>query len=186
MENQPYQNRPQSTNPSTPITLQRESINQIDFPFVHHQSAFNKVVVENLGIVSDNSIQEVLAKALGRYAICELLIGANTIDTREGYLCYVGKNYFMLYQPETATCMMCDLYSLKYITFFAPNMKAQSMEIPESFTQQMQQIEQQQAPQQAVPCPNCAQQMPPTQQPYCYDPSRNEWSVLVQPNMPNS
>ena len=70
------------------------------------------------GTVSTNSYQEMFARLIGRYVICDFLIGTNTLYTRDGILTAVGQSYFLLYDPRTQATTSCDLYSLKFTTSF--------------------------------------------------------------------
>lgn len=87
-----------------------------DFP-VNHSSRQDGEKGKNNG-VDEQSLQEMLASAIGAYVICEFLIGTQNIVTREGVLASVGGSYFLLYQEQNDTYLLCDLFTLKFITFF--------------------------------------------------------------------
>jgi len=69
------------------------------------------------------SVQQVLSRNLGEYVSCEFLLGTATITMRQGILYAVGMNYFILYEPKRQTYVMCDVYSLKFITFYHPGQR---------------------------------------------------------------
>lgn len=71
--------------------------------------------------VVDHTFQESISRGIGHYVICEFLIGFNKINTREGILREVGKNYFILYNEETDSTISCDLDCLKFATFYSSN-----------------------------------------------------------------
>lgn len=68
--------------------------------------------------VEPDTLQEMLAAAIGAYVICEFLIGTQNIVTKEGVLASVGNSYFLLYQQENDTYLLCDIFTLKFVTFF--------------------------------------------------------------------
>ena len=63
-----------------------------------------------------NSLQQLLANNIGKYVICELLIGLRSMTVREGVLAEVGRDYFVLSSPNSGNLTSCDLYSLKFVT----------------------------------------------------------------------
>lgn len=68
--------------------------------------------------VNPDTLQEILAEAKGYYVVCEFLIGTTGLEKREGILQSVGTAYFILFDPITKTSMLCDLYSIKFVTFY--------------------------------------------------------------------
>ena len=67
------------------------------------------------------TVHDLLLRAIGQYVVCELLIGSQIV-TREGRLAHVGSDFFLLYNNAEDTATSCDLYSLKFITFYPANM----------------------------------------------------------------
>lgn len=63
------------------------------------------------------SIQQVLAMNKGEAVICEFLIGASNLVTKSGILYAVADKYFVLFHPNNNTYTVCDIYSVKFITF---------------------------------------------------------------------
>lgn len=64
------------------------------------------------------SLAGMLADNLGIFVVCEFLIGTVLIVRRDGILYSVGNNFLTLYQEEDDRYVVCDLYSLKFITFY--------------------------------------------------------------------
>ena len=77
----------------------------------------------SLGTVSDDSLQEILSKGIGRFVICEMLIGVEDMVTRQGLLTSVGKSYFVLYNETNSVSTVCDIYSLKFAHFLRPGLR---------------------------------------------------------------
>ena len=76
-----------------------------------------QAIANNMGVVSEDSLQELLSKGIGRYMECELLIGTQGMERREGILINVGNSYFVLYDLAMDRSMVCDLFSLRFATF---------------------------------------------------------------------
>lgn len=68
--------------------------------------------------VSVENYQEMLSNLIGSYIITELLIGIDRLILRQGYLTAVGPSYYILYDPEPNVNTVCDIYSLKFVSFF--------------------------------------------------------------------
>jgi len=64
------------------------------------------------------SVAAILQQNLGLFVICEFLIGTENIVSREGILYNVGINFITLYQEEEDRYVLCDLYSLKFVTIY--------------------------------------------------------------------
>ncbi|MBR0025859.1 MAG: hypothetical protein IJP37_01735 [Clostridia bacterium] len=77
----------------------------------------------SLGSVSEDSLQEILSKGIGRFVICEMLIGVEDMVTRQGLLTSVGKSYFVLYNETNGVSTVCDMYSLKFAHFLRPGLR---------------------------------------------------------------
>lgn len=65
------------------------------------------------------SVQQNLARNLGIYVAAEFLLGADRIR-REGILYSVGTSYFTLYEEAAETLVMCDIASVRFVTFYRP------------------------------------------------------------------
>ena len=69
------------------------------------------------------NVQQMMMGYIGKYVICELLIGLRSMSVREGVLIEVGQNYFILQNPNNGDHTSCDLYSLKFLTVPASGQK---------------------------------------------------------------
>ncbi len=67
------------------------------------------------------SLAAILNQNLGVYVECDFLIGTNNIVRKDGVLYAVGNNFVTLYQEADDRYVMCDLYSLKFVTFYPTN-----------------------------------------------------------------
>ena len=63
------------------------------------------------------SIQQVLFMNKCEAVICEYLIGSSNLVTKSGVLFAVADKYFVLFHPNNNTYTVCDIYSVKFITF---------------------------------------------------------------------
>lgn len=70
--------------------------------------------------VNPDTIQEVIALSVGNYVVVEFLIGIDNIVRREGVLTAVGVSWLLLYDEEAGTSVVCDMYSVKFVTYFDP------------------------------------------------------------------
>lgn len=65
-----------------------------------------------------NSFSEVLAQSIGYFAVCEFLIGTGGLVEKYGILFAAGTNFVTLYNHDEDSYTTCDLYSLKFVTFY--------------------------------------------------------------------
>jgi hypothetical protein len=61
-------------------------------------------------------IPNYLKSNIGRNVRAEFIIGSNQYTDRTGVLIEVGINYFVLEDVNSRTHVMCDLYSVKFVT----------------------------------------------------------------------
>ncbi|MBQ7096050.1 MAG: hypothetical protein IJN80_06350 [Clostridia bacterium] len=66
------------------------------------------------------SWQQILASNLGEYCYIDFLIGTQNLVRKEGILYNVGVSFVVLYEPKSMNYDVCDLYSIKFVTFPAP------------------------------------------------------------------
>ena len=66
------------------------------------------------------SIQQFLADNLGEYVVVEFLIGTNALTRKQGVLYAVGRSVLTLYEETSQTFVVCDIFSLKFVTFYLP------------------------------------------------------------------
>lgn len=66
------------------------------------------------------SMQQLLSENLGRYVMADFLIGVSNIVRRVGVLYSVGRGFVVLYDDNSHTFDVCDIFSLKFVAFFPP------------------------------------------------------------------
>jgi hypothetical protein len=67
-------------------------------------------------VMSPGYVPGYLKSLIGKYILAEFLIGTNTFVDRYGQLLEVGTNYFVLRDVNFNTTVMCDLYSVRFVT----------------------------------------------------------------------
>ncbi len=107
---------PYSPNAYTPNTYSPNIGNVSSYPPVQTNIAASQTDANSQ--VSAENYQEMLSELIGSYIITELLIGVDRLVLRQGYLTAVGQSYYILYDPEPRSSTVCDIYSLKFVTFF--------------------------------------------------------------------
>ena len=70
---------------------------------------------------SQDTLLELLQDNLGAYVQIEFLIGTQGMTSRFGALYAVGRNYVVLHDVGNQNYIVCDIYSVKFITFFSPD-----------------------------------------------------------------
>lgn len=63
--------------------------------------------------------QAYLKTQIGKKVRIEFLIGTNIVTDRTGILMDVGISYLIIEPEGTDDRMLCDIYSIKFVTFFA-------------------------------------------------------------------
>lgn len=66
------------------------------------------------------SMQQILSDNLGLFAVCEFLVGTQAMTRKEGILYAVGRGYVTLYDEVQQDFIVCDIFSLKFVTFYLP------------------------------------------------------------------
>ncbi len=66
------------------------------------------------------SMQQILSENLGKFVIADFLIGVSTIVRRVGIVYSVGSGFVVLYLDEYKAFQVCDIFSLKFVTFYPP------------------------------------------------------------------
>ena len=66
------------------------------------------------------SMQQVLSENVGKYVIIEFLIGTGPTTSRQGLLYYVGSQFLVLYDEFESRYVVCDIFSVKFVTFLLP------------------------------------------------------------------
>ena len=69
------------------------------------------------------SLQQILSKNVGEFVVVEFLIGTDMIVKRQGILNSVGAAYIVLYEEVSKTYIVCDLSSIRFVTFYLPGQR---------------------------------------------------------------
>lgn len=69
------------------------------------------------------SMQQFLNDNLGEYVVIEFLIGTQTIEQKSGILYAVGTSVVTLYEEISQTFVTCDIFSVKFVTFYLPGQR---------------------------------------------------------------
>ena len=69
------------------------------------------------------SMQQILSDNLGNFVVCEFLVGTQAMTQKEGILYSVGRSYLTLYEELTQTFVVCDMFSVKFVTFYLPGQR---------------------------------------------------------------
>ena len=80
-----------------------------------------------------DSLNATLRSNIGQYVICEFLIGTNSTVLKDGVIYSVGVNFLTLYQEEENRYVVCDIYALKFITFFNSRTRPRNIRVPRNF-----------------------------------------------------
>jgi len=67
-------------------------------------------------VTESDYIPGFLASMIGRNIKAEFVVGASQYVEKTGQLIDVGVNYFVLRDVNSRTLIMCDLYSVKFVT----------------------------------------------------------------------
>ena len=73
-------------------------------------------------------IQQILADNIGNFVVCEFLIGTQNMTERSGVLYSVGTGFVVLFEEQTRTYIVCDIFSIKFVTFYLPGMRPQTVQ----------------------------------------------------------
>ena len=68
-------------------------------------------------VTFQGSMQQVLQENVGKYVIVEFLIGTSGMTSRQGLLYYVGAQFLVLYDEFESRFVVCDIFSVKFVTF---------------------------------------------------------------------
>ena len=71
------------------------------------------------------SLQQALSENLGEFVVVEFLIGTQTLMQKSGILYAVGNSVMTLYEELTQTFVICDIFSVKFVTFYLPGQRPQ-------------------------------------------------------------
>lgn len=68
-------------------------------------------------VTFQGSMQQVLQENVGKYVIVEFLIGTGSLTSRQGLLYYVGTQFLVLLDEFESRFIVCDIFSVKFVTF---------------------------------------------------------------------
>lgn len=84
-------------------------------------SGFNVPPDQDFDTISfQGSMQQVLQENIGNYVIVEFLIGTGSLISRQGILYNVASQFLVLYDEFEARYVVCDIFSVKFVTFLVP------------------------------------------------------------------
>lgn len=84
-------------------------------------NGFNVPPDQDFDTVSfQGSMQQVLQENIGNYVIVEFLIGTNNLISRQGILYNVATQFIVLYDEIESRYVVCDIFSVKFVTFLLP------------------------------------------------------------------
>lgn len=86
--------------------------------FIPGDSAEELENPQNNQQVAKGSMAAILRKNVGFYVIGEFLVGTSRLEVKEGILYSVGINFLTLYDPQNDRYIVCDLYAVKFVTFY--------------------------------------------------------------------
>ena len=69
-------------------------------------------------VAYQGAMQQILSENTGELVSVDFLIGTQETVTRRGILYAVGVSYIVLYNPENDTYIVCDLFAIKFVTFY--------------------------------------------------------------------
>ena len=69
------------------------------------------------------SMQQILSDNLGNFVVCEFLVGTQAMTQKHGILYSVGRSYLTLYEESSQTFVVCDIFSVKFVTFYLPGQR---------------------------------------------------------------
>ena len=78
------------------------------------------------------TLQKILSDTIGQYVVVEFLIGTTIEKIREGILYSVGRNYIVLFEEPTQTFVICDIYAIKFVTYYQPGQRPRRNGQPQS------------------------------------------------------
>lgn len=69
------------------------------------------------------SIQQFLSENIGNFVVIDFLIGTQAMTTRQGILYSVGASYVVLFEERSKTFILCDIFAIKFVTFYYPGQR---------------------------------------------------------------
>ncbi|MGE5474301.1 MAG: hypothetical protein ACM3UU_08790 [Ignavibacteriales bacterium] len=81
-------------------------------------TGYPKPSIPNPTVINPEYTQGFLKTKIGKRVRIEFLIGSNSIVDRDGTITDVGISFIVLKEPNTGDLVMCDLYAIKFVTFY--------------------------------------------------------------------
>lgn len=78
------------------------------------------------------SMQQVLSDNIGSYVIVEFLIGTGSLNVRQGLLYSVASQFLVLYDELESRYIVCDIFSVKFVTFLLPGYRPGQIPAPDT------------------------------------------------------
>ena len=78
----------------------------------------------------EGSMQQFLSENLGQFVVVEFLVGTQTLTQKSGILYAVGTSVLTLFDELTQTFVTCDIFSVKFVTFYLPGQRPWQMQNP--------------------------------------------------------
>lgn len=69
------------------------------------------------------SMQQILSENLGQFVMIEFLIGTQAMTEKMGILYSVGRGFVVLYEELQNRYIVCDIFSIKFVTFYEPGVR---------------------------------------------------------------
>ncbi len=69
------------------------------------------------------SMQQILSENLGQFVVIEFLIGTQAMTEKMGILYSVGRGFVVLYEELQNRYVVCDIFSIKFVTFYEPGIR---------------------------------------------------------------
>lgn len=66
------------------------------------------------------SMQQILSDNIGIYATVEFLVGTQSLMRKDGFIYSVGRTYVILYEDRLQHYVVCDIFSVRFVTFYPP------------------------------------------------------------------
>lgn len=111
-----YLTNRQNASPSSPGPTTTQ--NQIPAPMPMSPSDFEQAPGSPTNLDSQYT-QGYLKTKIGKKVRISFLLGTNTFQDRTGTLLEVGISYVVIQDLDTNTQTLCDIYSIKFVTFYA-------------------------------------------------------------------
>lgn len=80
------------------------------------------------------SMQQILSENLGQFVVIEFLIGTQAMTEKMGILYSVGRGFVVLYEELQNRYVVCDIFSIKFVTFYEPGQRPRGYNGNSQFT----------------------------------------------------